>query len=154
MKTLKKVNVQRTDRINRIGMGGMNLSRIQLKKKKGGGGVCKRRSSSEGRGSLFRKWEGIFFRKWEDFLRKGGRAIERQTWKRHRRAWKGSADTLEQEGRRCVPPAPSTSLSSFLVLFRLLFRLLFLFLLLLLLLPLRLCWLLFRVLLRVFWLLR
>ena len=71
MKTLKKVNVQRTDRINRIGMGGMNLSRTQLKKKKGGGGVCKRRSSSEGRGSLFRKWEGIFFRKWEDLLRKG-----------------------------------------------------------------------------------
>ena len=113
MKTLKKVNVQRTDRINRIGMGGMNLSRTQLKKKKGGGGVCKRRSSSEGRGSLFRKWEGIFFRKWEDLLRKGGRAIERQTWTRHRRAWKGSADALEQEGRRCAPPAPSTSLSSF-----------------------------------------
>ena len=104
METLKKVNAQRTDRINRIGMGGMNLSRTQLKKKKGGGGVCKRRSSSEGRGSLFRKWEGIFFRKWEDLLRKGGRAIERQTWTRHRRAWKGSADALEQEGRRCAPP--------------------------------------------------
>ena len=56
---------------------------------------------------------GVFFRKWEDLLRKGGRAIERQTWTRHRRAWKGSADALEQEGSRCAPPAPSMSLPSF-----------------------------------------
>ena len=71
MKTLKKINVQRTDRINRIGMGGMNLSRTQLKKKKGGGGVCKRRSSSEGRGSLFRKWEEFSSENGRIFLGRG-----------------------------------------------------------------------------------
>ena len=61
MKTLKKVNVQRTDRINRIGMGGMNLSRTQLKKKKGGGGVCKSGGVFFGNGRGFSSENGRIF---------------------------------------------------------------------------------------------
>ena len=107
-------------------MGGMNLSRTQLKKKKGGGGVCKGRSSSEGRGSLFRKWEGIFFRKWEDLLRTGDREANMDE----------ASPRLERVSRRartrgealCPPPrAPNVFVFFFLFFFVFFFFFFFVF---------------------------